>query len=120
MLGVRLPETLDRRLGLLAQKTHRPKSFYVKEALEAYLDANEEVFAAVADYEEQVRNGTLVTYSLEEIKSVMTSIETWQLETSRQADKDLGQLDKPIKQRILNYLKIGFCQTETLDNLARS
>jgi mRNA interferase RelE/StbE len=35
----------------------------------------------------------------------MTSIETWQLETSRQADKDLGQLDKPIKQRILNYFE---------------
>lgn len=67
MLGVRLPEALDQRLGQLAQKTHRPKSFYVKEALEAYLNANEEAFSAIADYEEQVRNGTLVTYSLEEV-----------------------------------------------------
>jgi RHH-type rel operon transcriptional repressor/antitoxin RelB len=68
MLGVRLPESLDQRLGQLAQKTHRPKSFYVKEALEAYLNANEEMFSALADYEEQVKNGTSVTYSLEEIK----------------------------------------------------
>jgi RHH-type rel operon transcriptional repressor/antitoxin RelB len=68
MLGVRLPEALDQRLDQLAQKTHRPKSFYVKEALEAYLDANEELFATIADYEEQVKKGTLVTYSLEEIK----------------------------------------------------
>lgn len=67
MLGVRLPEALDQRLGQLAQKTHRPKSFYVKEALQAYLDTNEELFAAIADYEDQVKNGTLVTHSLEEI-----------------------------------------------------
>ena len=67
MLGVRLPESLDQRLGQLAQKTHRPKSFYVKEALEAYLNENEEVFSAIADYEEQVRNGTLQTISMEGI-----------------------------------------------------
>lgn len=67
MLGVRLPEDLDQRLGQLAQKTHRPKSFYVKEALEAYLNANGELLATIADYEEQVKNGTLVTHSLEEV-----------------------------------------------------
>jgi RHH-type rel operon transcriptional repressor/antitoxin RelB len=67
MLGVRLPETLDRRLGQLAHKTHRPKSFYVKEALQAYLDVYESELMAIADYEEKVRNGTLVTYSLEEV-----------------------------------------------------
>ncbi|MCE3231147.1 MAG: ribbon-helix-helix protein [Alphaproteobacteria bacterium] len=67
MLGVRLPESLDDRLGKLALKTHRAKSFYVKEALQAYLDAYEETLLAVADYEDQVRNGTLVTYSLEEV-----------------------------------------------------
>ena len=67
MLGVRLPEALDQRLGQLAQKTHRPKSFYVKEALQAYLDANEGLLAAIADYEDQVKNGILVTHSLEEV-----------------------------------------------------
>lgn len=68
MLGVRLPESLDQRLGELAAKTHRAKSFYVKEALEAYLNAYESDLIAIAEYEEKVRNGTLVTYSLEEIK----------------------------------------------------
>ena len=67
MLGVRLPEDLDQRLGQLAQKTHRPKSFYVKEALEAYLNANGELLETIADYEEQVKNGTSVTHSLEEV-----------------------------------------------------
>ena len=67
MLGVRLPEILDHRLGQLAEKTHRAKSFYVKEALEAYLDAHEEALLAVARYEEQVRKGTLKTIPMNEI-----------------------------------------------------
>ena len=33
MLGVRLPEDLDRRLSSLAMETKHPKSFYVKEAI---------------------------------------------------------------------------------------
>jgi len=68
MTGVRLDVQMEQRLNALAAQTHRPKSYYMKEALKAYLDANEEVLLAVARYEEQVRNGTLVTYSLEEIK----------------------------------------------------
>jgi RHH-type rel operon transcriptional repressor/antitoxin RelB len=68
MLGVRLPESLDHRLAELATRTHRSKSFYIKEALQAYLDAYEADLMAIANYEEKVRNGTLVTYSLEEIK----------------------------------------------------
>ncbi len=67
MLGVRLPEHLDKRLDTLATKTRRAKSFYVKEALEKYLDAYEETISALADYEEQVRNGTVETVSLEEV-----------------------------------------------------
>lgn len=66
-LGVRLPESLDRRLGQLAEKTHRPKSFYVKEALEAYLDAHEAELSAIAEYEEKVRTGTLRTVSLNDM-----------------------------------------------------
>lgn len=67
MLGVRLPEELDRRLSLLAEKTHRSKSFYVKEALQAYLDDYEKILEVVSEYEDQVRKGTLKTYSLEEV-----------------------------------------------------
>lgn len=70
MLGVRLSEAMDQRLAQLSKKTHRPKSFYVKEALEAYLDAHESELSAIAEYEEQVRKGTLKTYSLEEIKKL--------------------------------------------------
>lgn len=70
MLGVRLPEDLDRRLSQLALQTKRPKSFYVKEAISEYLDEHESVYQAIAEYEAQKKDGTLKTFSLEEIKKI--------------------------------------------------
>lgn len=70
MLGVRLSKELEERLSNLAKITHRPKSFYVKDALQTYLDEYEEDLKAIADYEKQRREGTLETYSLEEIKKL--------------------------------------------------
>lgn len=67
-LGVRLPEELEKRLTSLAKETHRSKTYYVTEALIAYLEAHERELRAIAAYEEQRRNGTLKTFSLEEIK----------------------------------------------------
>lgn len=66
-LGVRLPEDLERRLGTLAKETHRSKTHYVTEALRAYLAAHERELRAIAAYEEQRRNGSLKTYSLEDV-----------------------------------------------------
>ena len=68
LLSVRIPDKLEKRLNKLSESTQRPKSFYVKEALEAYLDMHEVELSAVAEYEEKVRNGTLKTLSLDEIK----------------------------------------------------
>lgn len=68
MAGVRFEPQMEERLSNLAAVTHRPKSYYLKEAMKAYLDAHEEALLAIARYEEQVCKGTLVTYSLEEIK----------------------------------------------------
>ncbi len=70
MLGVRLPEELDKRLSSLALKTKRPKSFYVKEAIAEYLDEHESVYQAIAEYEAKKKSGTLRTYSLEEIMKI--------------------------------------------------
>ncbi len=67
MLGVRLPEELDRRLSSLALETNRPKSYYVKEAILEYLDVHESTYKAIAEYERQKKAGTLKTYTLEEI-----------------------------------------------------
>jgi RHH-type rel operon transcriptional repressor/antitoxin RelB len=68
MLGVRLPEDLDRRLSALSLQTKRPKSFYVKEAIAEYLDEHESIYQAVAQYEAEQKAGTLKTYTLEEMK----------------------------------------------------
>jgi RHH-type rel operon transcriptional repressor/antitoxin RelB len=67
VLAVRLPEEMDKRLENIAKKTHRSKTYYVKEAIQAYLDAHERELEIIAEYEEQVRNGTLKTISFEEM-----------------------------------------------------
>ena len=67
MAGVRLDIQTEERLNALAAVTHRPKSYYLKEAMKAYLDAHEEALLAIARYEEQVRNGTLKTIPMDDI-----------------------------------------------------
>lgn len=47
MLSVKLPETMEKRLNRLAEKTHRPKSFYVKEAISEYLEEHEDAWLAL-------------------------------------------------------------------------
>ena len=41
MLSLKLPKDLENRLNRLATITHRPKSFYMREALEPYLNEHE-------------------------------------------------------------------------------
>ena len=36
-IAIRLPEELEDKLSMLAKKTKRSKSFYVREAIESYL-----------------------------------------------------------------------------------
>jgi len=43
---LRLPEELENRVRILAKKTHRPKVFYVAEALSAYLEDLEDYYLA--------------------------------------------------------------------------
>lgn len=44
MLSIRLPENLERRLTLLASITNKPKSFYVRQALENSLQSLEDKY----------------------------------------------------------------------------
>ncbi|NRB11539.1 MAG: CopG family transcriptional regulator [Rickettsiaceae bacterium] len=46
-LSIRLDKSLESRLNTLSLKTHRPKSFYVKEALEKYLSELEDIYVAL-------------------------------------------------------------------------
>ncbi len=47
MLTLKLPSELENRLNDLAEKTHRPKSFYMREALIEYLEKNEDSYLAL-------------------------------------------------------------------------
>lgn len=53
MLAVRLPEKLDERLAELAKQTHRSKSYYVKQAIQDYLDDHEEYLIALTRLEKK-------------------------------------------------------------------
>jgi RHH-type rel operon transcriptional repressor/antitoxin RelB len=44
MVGTRLPEGIEQRLSHLAEVTGRTKSYYVREALEGYLDDMEDLY----------------------------------------------------------------------------
>lgn len=71
MLGVRLPEDLEKRLDQLSKETHRSKSYYVKRALEEFLQDREDYLLALARFE-KVEQGER-TYSLQEIESLMAA-----------------------------------------------
>lgn len=67
-LTVRLPDDLQQRLDHLALQTGRAKSFYVKEALQNYLEDLEDLLLANAVLE-RVRSGKEKTYSLEDVEN---------------------------------------------------
>jgi RHH-type rel operon transcriptional repressor/antitoxin RelB len=46
MLAIRLPEEIEERLNVLAKKTGRTKTFYVREAILEYLDDIEDIYLA--------------------------------------------------------------------------
>ncbi len=48
VFSMRLEEKLDRKLQRLAKDTERPKSYFVKKALELYLDEYDEYQIALA------------------------------------------------------------------------
>lgn len=52
-LGVRIEEDVEKKLNGLSEKTHVPKSFYVSEALKAYLEEIEDCEIAF----ERLRDG---------------------------------------------------------------
>ena len=47
MLAIRLPEAIEKRLALLAQKTGRTKTFYAREAILEHLGEMEDAYLAL-------------------------------------------------------------------------
>jgi len=61
-----LPDDLEARLNTLAKTTNRPKSFYVREALERSLEDIEDIYLAEKRLED-IRAGKSKTVPLEEV-----------------------------------------------------
>jgi RHH-type rel operon transcriptional repressor/antitoxin RelB len=59
MLAVRIPGEMETRLDNLAALTGRPKSFYVREALQSHLDEIEETYTALYRLEHPAKRWTL-------------------------------------------------------------
>jgi RHH-type transcriptional regulator, rel operon repressor / antitoxin RelB len=66
MTSIRLPAEVENRLSKLAEKTGRSKSYYIREALNKYLDDIEDVYLASQALEEFKRSGHK-TISLNEL-----------------------------------------------------
>lgn len=64
MLSVKLPEATEKRLDILSKKTHRPKSFYVREAIEEYLKEHEDAWLAL----ERLSDKNAKYYTTEELE----------------------------------------------------
>jgi RHH-type rel operon transcriptional repressor/antitoxin RelB len=69
MSAVHIPKELDMRLDHLVSRTKHTRSYYVKKAIEKYLEDEEDYIEAVASYEEHVRSGH-PGYTLEEMKKI--------------------------------------------------
>ena len=59
MLAVRITEEMETRLEQLASLTGRPKSFYVREALQTHLDEIEDTYTALYRLEHPAKRLTL-------------------------------------------------------------
>ena len=70
MLTIRLSTRTEDRLTRLATETGRTKSFYVKEALENYLDDLEDIYLADRVME-RIRKGEEDILSSEEMEKIL-------------------------------------------------
>ena len=62
-IAIRLPEELESKLAALAKRTKRSKSFYVREAIESYLEDVEDYYIGM-----EVLDNPGRIYSLEEAR----------------------------------------------------
>lgn len=69
MANIRLGEDLENRLNELAEATARSKTFYIKEAIQNYLDEYEETLL-VLSVKERLKRGTEKTYTWDEVKEM--------------------------------------------------
>jgi RHH-type rel operon transcriptional repressor/antitoxin RelB len=67
MIAIRFKHNEEQRLDALAKRTGRTKTFYVREAVETYLDDIEDYYLA-KKISAKIDSGEMKTYSLEEVE----------------------------------------------------
>lgn len=65
--SIRLPEEIEKRLDMLAQKTGRTKAFYIREMILEKIDDMEDYYLA-AHRAEKVRQGKEKVFSSEQVR----------------------------------------------------
>jgi RHH-type rel operon transcriptional repressor/antitoxin RelB len=66
MLAIRLPEKIEKRLGRLAKRTGRTKTYYAREAILKHLDDLEDIYLA-EKRTAAIESGRVKTIPLEEV-----------------------------------------------------
>jgi RHH-type rel operon transcriptional repressor/antitoxin RelB len=67
MLAIRLPEEIELRLGNLAKKTGRTKTFYAREAILEYIDNLEDLYLAEKRFGD-IQKGKTKTIKLNQLE----------------------------------------------------
>jgi len=67
MLAIRLSESVEKRLGRLAKRTGRTKTFYAREAILQHLEDLEDLYLA-ENRLKALRAGRSRTFSLDEVE----------------------------------------------------
>ncbi|SDP02965.1 DUF6290 family protein [Phyllobacterium sp. OV277] len=65
--AIRLPDETYERLQVLSSRTGRTTAYYIREALDEYLDDLEDIYSA-EQVLERIRRGDEQTHSLEQVK----------------------------------------------------
>jgi len=66
MLAIRLPDNIEKRLGRLAKRTGRTKTYYAREAILQHLEDLEDIYLAEKRLAE-IRAGRVRTIPLEKV-----------------------------------------------------
>jgi RHH-type rel operon transcriptional repressor/antitoxin RelB len=82
MLAIRLPDNIEKRLGRLAQRTGRTKTYYAREAILQYLDDLEDIYLAEKRLAE-IRAGRVRTIRLEKVMRLKKTVPSHKSRSTR-------------------------------------
>lgn len=69
-ISVRFSEDIEQRLSHLAKETHRTKTYYIQQAVQDFLEDQEDYYLALA-VKERIDSGKEKLYSLEEVEKIL-------------------------------------------------